>query len=251
VTAPLLDPERQRLLAQYAEIATLAGGLAHEIRNPLSTIRMNLDLLGEELDESDDPIINRSLRKLDRIRNECTHLEEILNAFLEFARAGQLDLEEVDLAELVTEFVDFYRPRADDYGIELSPHLGADLPSVQVDRSLMKQVLLNLVQNAQQAMPKGGEISIQAYATKARVTLEIIDTGTGISEKARKEMFQAFFSTKPGGSGLGLSTVRKIVEAHGGTIQCESEEGRGTRFTIVLPIEGDIAVEPSDTISEQ
>lgn len=239
VSIPLPDSERERLQQQYAEIATLAGGLAHEIRNPLSTIRMNLELLGEDLEESDDPILHRSLKKLARIRQECTHLEDILSAFLKFARAGQLDLERVDLAEVVTEFVDFYRPQAAEYKVELSPHLAGNLPPVSIDRSLMKQVFMNLALNAQQAMPDGGEITIQVFADGPTVRLEIIDTGTGMSPRAKDSMFQVFFSTKPGGSGLGLPTVRKIIEAHGGDIRCDSEPGRGTRFTITLPAHTD------------
>ncbi|MEZ6055243.1 MAG: ATP-binding protein [Planctomycetaceae bacterium] len=235
MSTPFPDSERERLQTQYAEIATLAGGLAHEIRNPLSTIQMNLELLGEDLEESSDPKLQRSLRKLERIRQECKHLEEILSAFLDFARAGQLDLELLDLAELVNEFVDFYRPQASEHGVELSPHLATNLPLVQVDRALMKQVLMNLALNAQQAMPNGGEISLQAYTQGDSVHLEIIDTGTGMTPQAQESMFQVFFSTKPGGSGLGLPTVRKIIEAHDGSISCESELGRGTRFTIILP----------------
>jgi signal transduction histidine kinase len=131
--------------------------------------------------------------------------------------------------------VRFYQPEAERHGIELRPHLASDLPRVRADRKLLRQVLLNLALNAQQAMPEGGLLEWQTYDRDGRVCLDVIDTGCGISEVARSKLFQVFFSTKPGGNGLGLPTVRKIVEAHGGTIQCESEPGRGTRFTIRLP----------------
>lgn len=232
---PPVDAERARLQAQYAEIATLAGGLAHEIRNPLSTIRMNLDLLAEEVEETDDPRVRRMSTKLERIRRECLHLEEILTAFLQFARAGELRLEEADLGQLVREFIDVYRPQAEGRRIVLSPHLASNLPTVRVDPRLMRQVLLNLVLNAQQALPKGGQIELQTYAAGDQVCLAIIDNGCGIPEAARPHLFEVFFSTKPAGSGLGLPTARKIVEAHGGTIRCDSEVGKGTRFTISLP----------------
>jgi signal transduction histidine kinase len=174
------------------------------------------------------------LGKVERIQGECRHLDDILAAFLQFARAGELELSDEDLSSIVEEFVRFYQPEAARHGIELRPHLAADLPRVRVDRKLLRQVLMNLALNAQQAMPEGGLLEWQTYFRDGRVCLEVIDTGCGISETARGKLFQVFFSTKPGGSGLGLPTVRRIVEAHGGTIQCDSEPGRGTRFTISL-----------------
>lgn len=234
------DEVRRRLEAQYTEIATLAGGLAHEIRNPLSTIRMNLDLLAEEIAESDDARTRRMTTKVERIRRECLHLEEILTAFLQFARAGELELEEGDLNTLVTEFIELYRPQAVQQRIDVSPHLAAGLPKVRMDRSLMRQVLMNLALNAQQAMPQGGLLELQTYVAGDRVCLEIIDTGCGMDERTRSKMFQVFYSTKPGGSGLGLPTVRKIVETHGGTIECESEPGKGTRFVLSFPAAGSV-----------
>jgi two-component system sensor histidine kinase HydH len=232
------DTNEQRLRKQYTEIATLAGGLAHEIRNPLSTIRMNLELLSEEVQESDDPKTRRIQTKLDRIRRECAHLEEILTAFLQFARAGELVLEEADLGDLVAEFIDVYRPEAARCRIDVSPHLAPGLPRVRMDRSLMRQVLMNLALNAQQAMPDGGLLELQTHAAEGAVVLEIIDTGRGIDPRVRDKLFEVFVSTKPGGSGLGLPTVRKIIAAHGGTITCDSEPGKGTRFVITLPAVG-------------
>ncbi len=242
---PSPEAERERLLAQYAEIATLAGGLAHEIRNPLSTIRMNLDLLAEEVEGAEDPRLRRMIAKLDRIRRECQHLEEILTAFLEFARAGELRLEEGDLGQVVREFIDLYRPQAHEHHIVLSPHLAADLPPVRFDPRLMRQVLINLVLNAQQAMPKGGQIEFQTFAADDHVCLAIIDNGCGIPDSAKPHLFEVFFSTKPSGSGLGLPTVRKIVHAHGGTIRCDSEVGKGTRFTICLPAARPVSPRPA------
>ena len=233
--APFDDQQRRRLLDQYAEIATLAGGLAHEIRNPLSTIRLNLELLAEDLQQLSDPRQRRMLGKVERIQHECRHLDDILAAFLQFARAGELELSDEDLGSIVEEFVRFYQPEAERHGIELRPHLASDLPRVRADRNLLRQVLLNLALNAQQAMPEGGLLEWQTYEKGSCVCLDVIDTGCGISEAARAKLFQVFFSTKPGGNGLGLPTARKIVQAHGGTIRCESEPGRGTRFTISLP----------------
>jgi len=227
--------ERQRLLAQYAEIATLAGGLAHEIKNPLSTISMNLELLVEDLEEGDQARDRRMLSKIQTVQRECQHLQDILDAFLQFARVGELKLGKANLNQLIGEFVDFYQPQANEVGIEISPHLASNLPPVRLDKSLMRQVLMNLALNAQQAMPNGGLLELQTYCRDGRVCLEFIDNGCGMNERARSKMFQVFFSTNPSGSGLGLPTVRKIIEAHDGTISCESEVGRGTRFVVSLP----------------
>ncbi|MBX3441997.1 MAG: HAMP domain-containing histidine kinase [Planctomyces sp.] len=234
-TSAAASDDSERFRRQYTEIATLAGGLAHELRNPLSTIRMNLDLLCEDLQLGDDPRQQRIGRKLDTIRHECSRLQDLLGDFLQFARAGEPDLQERDLSRLVAEFIDFYQPEARACRIELSPHLSASLPPVRVDPNLLRLVLMNLARNAQEAMPDGGQLEIQTLARDGRVLLQVIDSGQGMPEAVRLRLFDVFFSTKPNGSGLGLPTVRKIVEAHNGTIECDSEPGRGTRFTVSLP----------------
>lgn len=234
----LSDNERQRLVAQYSEIATLAGGLAHEIKNPLSTIGMNIELMAEDLDVDGSPRDRRLLKKIQTVQRECKNLENILNAFLQFARVGEMNIAAADLNQVVQEFLDFYKPLASECGIEISPHLESGLPAVQLDQALMRQVLMNLALNAQQAMPNGGLLELQTYSREGRVHFDMIDNGTGMDSRTREKMFQAFFSTKPNGSGLGLATVRKIVEAHGGSIHCDSEPGRGTRFTVSLPPAG-------------
>lgn len=227
--------ERERLQAQYAEIATLAGELAHEIKNPLSTMSLNLELLVEDLRAETSPRDRRMLDKLRVVQRECHSLQRILEEFLQFARVEEPELETTDLNDVVREFVDFYRPQAEDRRLEISPHLADNLPPVRLDRSLFRQVLMNLALNAEQAMPSGGVLELQTGLRDGRVQLDLIDTGSGMDESTRRKIFQVFFSTKPGGSGLGLPAVRKIVEAHGGSIVCDSEPGRGTQFTISLP----------------
>ena len=231
-----LEPqERQRLQAQYAEIAALAGGLAHEIKNHLSTMGIHLELMGEELRPDDSPRDHRLSQRVHSVQRECRHLEEILNAFLQFARVGELDPVETDLNQLLREFIEFYQPQAQERGIEISPHLAPDLPPLQLDRSLMRQVLMNLALNAQQAMPRGGMLELQTRPRNGCVELDFIDNGTGIDARTCEKIFEVFVSTRPEGSGLGLPTVRRIVEAHGGAITCDSQPGSGTRFTIALP----------------
>ena len=225
----------------YAELAELAGGLAHEIKNPLSTIGLNLELLAEDLDEAQTPREHRMLKKVRAVQRECGHLSEILEAFLQFARAGEPDVETADLNDLVREFLEFFRPTAAAAGVDVSPHLAPGLPAVRIDRRLMRQVLLNLALNAQHAMPGGGPLEIQTRRSvtsenHSAVELLVIDGGCGMDAATLSKMWRAFFSAKPGGSGLGLPTVRKIVQAHDGSITCESARGQGTRFTITLPV---------------
>jgi signal transduction histidine kinase len=218
-----------------AELATLAGGLAHEIRNPLSVFRLNLDLLVEDFANAETPRDRRALKRLKLLESECVHLERILNDFLQFVRAGSLELEPTDLNAAVREFIDYYQPQAQEARVEISPHLDANLPPVRLDQRLFRQALINLAQNAQQAMPGGGVLELQTRRQGDRVVLDVIDTGQGMDRKTQAKMFDAFYSTKSDGSGLGLPTVRRVVEAHGGTIACASEVSRGTQFTISLP----------------
>ena len=230
------ERERQRLLAQYSEIATLAGGLAHEIRNPLSTIGMNLELLIEDLEDPQSPRERRMFTKIRLLQQECRNLEEILNAFLQFARAGELELEPADLNEQVGRFIEFYQPLAREHQIELSPHLDPDLPRVMLDASLMRQVWMNLTQNAQQAMPQGGLIEFQTYSRDDMVHLDLIDNGDGMDERVKSNMFQAFFSTKRNGSGLGLAISHGIVQGLGGELRLHDRDGDKSTFVTALPL---------------
>jgi len=230
------EAENQRLRAQYTQIAQLAGGLAHEIKNPLSTIRLNMELLAEDLGEPQTPNERRAQNKIATVQRECQRLQDLLEDFLKFTRAHALNPQVSDLNEEVQLLLDFYRPQADEAGIELIPYLATRLPAVQLDREVFRGALLNLVLNAQQAMPTGGQMVVRTQATQGGgVTLELIDNGVGMDEQTRSKMFDAFFSTKSGGSGLGLPTTHKIIEEHGGHITVESEPDRGTRFTIELP----------------
>ncbi len=227
--------ERQRLVAQFAEIAALAGGLAHEIKNPLSTISLNLELLGEDVSGGESPRDRRMLKKILAVQQECRRLEAILEDFLKFACVGELELAEGDLNQVVREFIEFYQPELAANGVEISPHLAPDLAGVRLDSALFRQVLLNLALNAQQAMPRGGIIELQTRFRDGTVELEFIDNGWGMDEKTLSRIFDVFYSTKPGGSGLGLATVKRIVEAHGGRVTVESAPSAGTRFTVSLP----------------
>ena len=235
-----------KLRSQYTEIAALAGQLAHEIRNPLSTISLNVDLLAEDFRDTETARERRARTRIDRLQRECRRLEALLNDFLTFARAEPRQLDEVDLNSLVEEMLEFYQPQAAEAGIDVVPLLNRNLPSVKIDREQIRAAVLNLILNAQQAMPDGGRLEIRTRATTNGLALDLIDTGIGMDDKTKRHVFDTFYSTKRGGSGLGLPTTRRVIEAHGGAISLQSEPGRGTQFTVELPVSGPWAVVKSE-----
>ena len=226
----------QRLVDQYTEIARLAGGLAHEIKNPLSTIRMNMELLAEDFRDSDAPRERRAMKKIDLMLRECQRLQDVLDNFLQFAKAHRLNLQPSDLNAVAHRVIDFYRPKAAQSGVEIVDYLMGNLPTVLLDREAFHGALLNLMLNAEQAMSNGGQLVVRTYATGDGVALDLIDNGCGMDAETCEKVFETFFTTKRGGSGLGLPTVRKIIEGHGGNITLQSEPGRGTQVTLKLPV---------------
>jgi signal transduction histidine kinase len=224
-----------RLVERYTEIARLVGGLAHEIKNPLSTIRLNMELLAEEFAASQSPRDKRALNKILVVERECQRLQDLLDHFLDFAKVRHLRFQIVDLNQEIERLLDFFAPQAKDAKIEIVKYLDPNLPPVRIDPEAFRGALLNLVLNAQQAMPGGGQLVARTKRSDGQVTLDLIDTGAGMDAKTLAHIFDAFYSTKPGGTGLGLPTARKIIEAHGGTIGVESEPGKGTKFCIALP----------------
>lgn len=213
----------------------VAGSFIHEIKNHLNTLSLNLQLLGEDFEQPESPRERKALERITRLHDECRRLVELSNDFLRFARVDDLQPEPTNLAELVARMIDFLGPTAKVLGIEITWYATADLPLVFLDRDIFEKVLLNLLLNAEDAMPDGGKIILQARHEAEQVVLEVIDSGEGIAPEALSRVFQPFFTTKPGGHGLGLATARRIVVAHGGAIHVESECGVGTKFTLHLP----------------
>jgi signal transduction histidine kinase len=229
---PAVEPPQ----SQYAELAELAGGFIHEIKNHLSTLGLNLQLLAEDFGTPENHRERRALERVQRLQHECDRLVDVSNDFLRFARLKDLDLRPTCLRSVIEEMVDFFGPTAKQANVALTTYLPADLPHLALDVDLFEQALLNLMLNAEQAMPQGGELIMQACGENGGVRLDLIDTGVGMTAEQATQVFRPFFTTKPGGSGLGLATTKRIVEAHGGTIAVESEPGRGTKFSVRLPV---------------
>ena len=239
--------QRAQNAERLAELGTLTGGLAHEIKNPLSTIGLNLQLLRENIDDAElpPPLTSRLTKRIESVRSETDRLRDILEDFLSFAGRIRIHPHPVQVNDIVEQLSDFYSPQAEQNDLKLRTQLHPEAGSIQADTTLLKQALLNLLINADQAMiearvserPHGGsnELILKTLPTPNGVEIHIIDTGPGIDEDTVKRIFQPYFTTKHGGTGLGLSTTRRIINEHGGDITAHTQPGHGTDFTITLP----------------
>lgn len=233
VTERILIEERMRRMERYMGLGSLAAGLHHEIRNPLAAVSLHVQLLEEQLEESQ--VSEEVQLMLAVIKAEVTRIGGVLEGFRDFASMDKLNLEPVDLAKLIKRQVDLALPQAREQGILVHSILpDSPLPKITADLVRMEQALLNILVNAMQAMPNGGELIIKASANSDSVRLEISDTGNGIPNSLRERVFDAYFTTKSEGTGLGLSLCDKIVRQHHGNLDFLSSED-GTTFVMTLP----------------
>ncbi len=216
---------------RLAAVGTLAAGLAHEVRNPLNSATLQLQVLERRLQRGKaEPEALRSVTRL--VRDELERLERLVKDFLDFARPQTLALEAQELDPIVTSVVDLLRPEADAKGVTVDLTLGSSPARAEVDAGRMRQVLLNLVRNALEAIDGGGTITVTTSQTAGRLEVHVADTGAGFPDDL--PIFDAFFTTKDGGTGLGLAIVHQLVTSHGGTVTVVSRPGR-TVFTVGLP----------------
>ena len=217
----------------------LVGQLAHEIKNPLSTIKINLKLIIEDLDalrqNCDDNRLSSAERKLAVVKKEAERLEQILDSFLRYTDKIELHLTDTDINELVGDMIDFYSPQGYSRSIIIRKLLSTKKLVCKVDANMLKQALLNLFINAQNAMENGGELIIRTDRHQDFALIQISDTGVGIPPDKLDRIFEGH-SFRPGGRGVGLQTAKKIIETHNGIINVHSEVGKGTSFTIKLPL---------------
>jgi signal transduction histidine kinase len=250
--ARLREAERRASAAErMAEVGAMTGGLAHEIKNPLSTISLNAQLLAEAIDElSIEPDEKHRLsRRIAALRREVERLRGILTDFLQFAGQVRLEPAPADLNQVIEELVDFFLPQAEKQGVRLRADLGPGPLTALLDVPHIKQAILNLMLNAVQAMadparPSAPQAPRELILKTARghspgrhpaIILHIIDTGPGIDTPTLERIFQPYFTTRTGGTGLGLPTAKRLIEAHQGRIEVHSEPGRGTDFVIHIP----------------
>jgi two-component system, NtrC family, sensor kinase len=228
--AELVQAER------LATIGKMAAHVTHEIRNPLSAIGLNVELLEEEVASLDE---KEPIALVQAIKSEVDRLSRIAEQYLSVARRPRPCLLRERVDDLVRELCVFIRPELDRAGVVLRVETDPKLPEIDLDESQLRQALLNLIRNAREAMTGGGELTVEVALVgvegASSVEICIDDTGAGVPEDLRASIFDPFFTTKQRGTGLGLAITREIVEAHHGTIHCEPRPVRGTRFRIVLP----------------
>jgi PAS domain S-box-containing protein len=238
VTELLALEQRVRIAEKLAALHTLSAGVAHELRNPLSAVDLNLHLLEEELRDGDrlSPKVQQYLQVLSA---ESRRLSIILDNFMKFARPGSGRLRQVDVKGLITHLASLLLHEAEERRIRLETMLAEELQGVLGDETQISQVLLNILVNAFQAMPDGGVCRITAKACEVTsnvwVEISVQDTGVGIKSGEQSRLFEPFYTTKTSGSGLGLAIAYRIIQDHGGTIEVVSTPGGGTTVTIKLP----------------
>jgi two-component system NtrC family sensor kinase len=223
--ARLLQSER------LAAIGRMAAHVSHEVRNPLSSIGLNVELLEEELRDA-----NPETRELlSAVHREIDRLGALTEEYLRVARLPNPHLLPEYIADVVRGAVQLLRLELTAANVRVTLDLPDDLPMVAMDEAQMRQVLINLLKNAREAMPNGGEVLIEARARPGGVELRLCDDGVGMNAEQKERIFDLFYTTKQRGSGLGLPLTQQIVVAHGGYIRCESSPGQGTVFTLFLP----------------
>jgi signal transduction histidine kinase len=220
---------------RLAAIGRIAAQITHEIRNPLSSISLNAEELGERLRERPPEGGAAAAALCDAIVREVDRLAAVTEEYLRYARVPKPQVTRADLNETVRDLLDFVRPELVAAGVRLEQQLDGHLPEVAADVAQIRQLLLNLVRNAREAMPGGGSLFVSTRAQDGAALVEIRDTGPGIEPARLARIFDPFFTTKERGTGLGLALAQEIVQEHGGELTCASTPGQGTSFTLRLP----------------
>jgi PAS domain S-box-containing protein len=239
-TTELLTLEqRVRMAEKLAGLHTLSAGVAHELRNPLSAMDLNLHLLEEELREK-CIVPTQASHYLQVLNAECRRLSVILDNFMKFSRPGPVKLHEVDVRGVIAHILALLQYEGEEQKVRLMHSLEEELPPVLGDETQISQVLVNIVVNAFQAMPDGGLCRIAAAGRhiegKDWIEISVQDTGVGIKKEDLSRLYEPFYTTKAGGSGLGLAVAYRIIQDHEGTIQVSSTPGSGTSVVIRLPV---------------
>jgi two-component system sensor histidine kinase HydH len=215
-------------------IETLAAGIAHEVRNPLNSLQINVSILEQELLELLPDRNVHAFTLLQKIAGEIKRLDDFVSEFLRFARPPRLNIERLTVRPLITDLVAFMGPECSKKGVALEADLrGPD--TAMVDGFQLKQAVLNLVLNALQATPNGGHVVVRTAGDKRRFVVAVVDDGEGMSPEVRERAFTPFFTTREEGTGLGLPLVSRIVEQHGGSVEISSTLDEGTTVSLVFP----------------
>jgi signal transduction histidine kinase len=236
--------ERKRLEAakiqseRLAAVGSMAAKLAHEIRNPLGTIKLNLDLLGDELGAlgpGSSTTTDEAKTLLQSVHSEAHRMQHLAEDYLQFSRVPKLNRERITLNDLLAREIKFVMPTLDAAHVVLVTEFDPALPAIQADPDQLWQAILNLIRNAIEAIPDAGTLTLRTANVAGEIVLRVTDTGRGMNEEQRSHIFKPFFTTKPSGTGLGLTLVQQIIFEHGGRIECASVAGQGTTFSVYFP----------------
>ena len=239
VTREKLDTDQRIESERVASIVLLAAGVAHELGNPLNSLTIHLQVVERKLrklrgiDPKDADGLADSLRVC---REEVTRLDGIISNFLQAIRPRPPDLADTRLADVLAEVLAFQERELRDRGVKVEVEAAREIPVVSADRDQVKQVFFNLIKNAAEAMQPGGRLRIRVNADEDHVLLAFTDSGTGIKPEDLARLFEPYHTTKPGGNGLGMMVVQRIMRAHGGQIGVESNPGHGTTVTLQFPL---------------
>jgi signal transduction histidine kinase len=235
----LRDPEAQKQIGRelqtadrLAAISRISGGVAHEVKNPLNAILLHVEVARTRLAHGEADVTPQ----MEVISREILRLDRVVKTFLDFTRPVELNYRVMPLRDVVREIEDLTRPQAEAAKVRMVVEPDAEGVDIRVDRDMFKQALLNVVVNAIQSMPNGGELRLRSSTTRDTAEIRISDTGAGIPPELREKIFRLYFTTKKGGSGIGLAMTFRIIQLHDGTIDFSSEPGKGTTFVIRLPI---------------
>jgi len=210
----------------------LTRGVAHEVKNPINAIVLHLQLLQNKLQESDAD----TLRHMDIIDSEIRRLDRVVQILVDFTRPRDLHLEQLDFKRILEDVTQLAAPDAAQHGVTLRSDLPEETLPVKADSDFMKQAILNVVLNGVQAMAQGGNLWLKARREESMIVTEIRDEGSGIPRESQEKIFELYFTTKPGGSGIGLAQTYQIMQWHYGSVEFESENGKGATFRLRLPL---------------
>lgn len=229
----LMEQQVQRM-ERFSGLGSLAAGLHHEIKNPLSALSLHVQLFEEQFER--EPLPAETRETLDVLRTEVNRIIQVLESFRSYASLDRLNVGQVDLVSLVEHQLKLIQPQATAAGIEIINQVPTKLPPLTADCSRLEQVILNLLINAIEAMPGGGRITIAAKHSDERIIISVADTGSGIPDDLRERIFDPYFTTKGNGTGMGLALCEKVIGQHGGELKLVEWE-QGAKFEITLPAE--------------